>query len=137
VQWLVHTLLDELGDLLPLGEQLENPPVNLPVTEVGGPLRVGAEVGDVQPFAGIVQHHAGFAAIHADRPRFPQGVDLGPDHRLAPVPGGRLEAEFLRRRAGREQDDLGAGGPYTHLIWDSTVGRHQPVPHGSLPPYRT
>jgi hypothetical protein len=47
VQRLFHTLLDELGDLLPLGKQLEDPSVNLPVTEADGSLRVGAEIGDV------------------------------------------------------------------------------------------
>jgi hypothetical protein len=104
---------------------------------MGGTSGVGAEIGDVEPFAELVEHDAGLAAEHANGTRFPQGIDLSPDHLLAPVSGGRFEAEFLRRWAGCEQHHVRVRRAHTHLIRNPTVGRHHPISHGSVPPHGT
>jgi len=65
----------------------------------------------VQPVTKVIQHDAAVAAEHADRPGVPYGLDVLEPQFLAPVPGGRLEAEVFRRRARGEQDDRAAAGP--------------------------
>jgi hypothetical protein len=102
VAGVLRAFLDDVADLGPGRDQLEDAAVDLPVAELLSLVAVVAQVADVQPVAQVVQHHAALAAEHADRAGFPHGLDLGNRQLLAPVPGGRLEAQVLRRRARRK-----------------------------------
>ena len=77
----------------------------------------------------VVEHDAAFTAEDADRPRLIQRMNVIPAHLLAPVPGGRLEAEGLRWRAGGEQDHAGAGRANAGLVGSPLVTGKQPVSH--------
>jgi hypothetical protein len=74
-----------------------------------------AEVADVQPVTQIVKDHASLAAEYADRLGLPDRLHLAEPQLPAPVAGRRLEAEFLRRRAGREEDDIPVRRPDSGL----------------------
>src|SRR5580704_7756635 len=103
---IVHAFLDDVEDLVARGDQLEYPAVYLPVAELLRLVGVVAQVGDVQPVTEVVEHDAAVAPEPAHRPRLPQRLHVPQAQLLAPVTGGGLETEFLRRRARGEQHDV-------------------------------
>ena len=76
--------LGEVGDLVPLHDDLEHAAIDLPVAELPGPSLVHAQVNNVQPVAEVVEHQARLAVVGADRARFPQPVEVVESHLLAP-----------------------------------------------------
>ena len=127
-------LLHDLGDLVPGGDQLEYPPVDFPIADLLGPVRVVSEVDDVQPVPEIVKNDATLAAEDPDRPGLVQGLYIRQTHLLAPVAGGRLESEFLWRRAGGEQHDIGIRRADARLVGRALVAGKQSVSHGLRSP---
>jgi hypothetical protein len=98
-------------------DDLEHAAVDLPVAELPGAALVHAEVDDMQPVAHVVEHEAGLAAIAADRPGLPQGVDLVQPHLLAPdAAGSGREPVLFGRRWGGEQGDIAVGRSHGSLV---------------------
>jgi hypothetical protein len=122
-------LLDDLGNFMSRRDQLEYAPVDLPVTELLGAVRVVAQVRDVQAIGEIVQHDAGLSPERADRPRLIEGLYIGAVHLLAPVAGRWLETQDLRRRTGREQDHAGFLRADAGLEGRPLIASKQPVSH--------
>ncbi len=83
----------------------------------------------MQAVGEIVKYDAALTAERADRPRLVQHLDVGPAHRLPPVPGRGLEAEFLGWRARGEQHDAALVGTEACLVGCSLVGSKQPISH--------
>jgi hypothetical protein len=111
-----QALFGDVGDFVARRDQLEHTPVHFPVSELRGPERVVAEVDDVQAVGQVIKDDAAFAAEHSDRARLVKGLHLGAGDLLAPVPGGRLKLQVFRRRAGREQHDIGIVGADSGLV---------------------
>jgi hypothetical protein len=122
-------LLDDVGDFLARRDQLEDPAIDLPVTDLLGPVRVVAQIGDVQPVVEIVEHDATFAAEHADRPGLVQRLNVSQVNLLAPVAGSRFELQIFRWRAGGEQDDVRIRWADASLVGRSLVTGQQSVSH--------
>jgi len=102
---------------VPGDDDLEHAPVNLPVAKLLGPPLVVAQVDDVQPVAHVIENEAPLAPVVADRPGFPQRVDVSELHLLAPdAPGSRGETVLLGGRRGGEQRDISVGGPHGSLV---------------------
>ncbi len=72
-----QSLLDDIGDFLARRDELEDAAVDLPVAELLGPVRVVAQICDVQAISQIVEHDAALAAEKADRPGLVQRLDVG------------------------------------------------------------
>jgi hypothetical protein len=64
----VHPVLGQAGDVLPRDDDLEDLPVDLPVTQLDGSRGIPAQVGDVQASAQVVEHQARFLPVLTDRP---------------------------------------------------------------------
>jgi hypothetical protein len=128
-----HSLFDDVGDFAARSDQLEHAAVHFPVTELRGSDGVVAEIDDVQPVGQVIEDDATFTAEHSDRARLVKRLHLGTMDQLAPVPGGRLELQFLRRRAGREQHDIGIIGADSGLVWRPLEGGKESVSHRQVP----
>jgi hypothetical protein len=128
-----HALFDDVGDLVARRDQLEHAPIHFPVTELCGADSVVAEIDDVQPVGQVIKDDATFATEHSDRARLVKRLHLGPAYLLAPVPGGRLEFQFLRRRAGCEQHDIGIIWADSGLVRRPLKGGKESVSHRQLP----
>jgi hypothetical protein len=126
-------LLHDVADLVPGGDQLEDAPVNLPVTELSGPDRVMAEIHDMQPVGQVIEHDARLAAEHPYWPGLVQRLDVRAVDALAPVPGGWLEPQVFRRRARGEKYDIGLIRSDPRLVWCPLETGQDPVSHRQFP----
>jgi hypothetical protein len=128
-----HPLFDDVGDFVARRDQLEHAPVHFPVTELRRSDGVVAEIDDMQPVGQVVEDDATLATEHSDRARLVKRLHCGAADLLAPVPGGRLELQFLRRRAGREKHDIGIVRADSGLVRRPLKGGKESVSHRQFP----
>jgi hypothetical protein len=126
-------LFDDVSDFVARRDQLEDAPVHLPVAKLRGAEGVVAEIDNVQPVGQVIKDDATFATEHSDRARLVKRLHCRAVDLLAPVPGGRLELQFLRRRAGREQHDIGIVRADSGLVRRPLKGGKESVSHRQLP----